>query len=113
ETAIGDYFTANPVEGTVGPEGPKGDKDDPGEPGPKGDKGDPGDPATVNLDTIPPGSIIQIDYEGETGWIYDGTPVTTRPTNRTDIRVWAIGGTNPPAFAITGDVHVPEAEETP
>lgn len=117
ETAIGDYFTVHPVpepdlSGYVQDNDPRlTDARAPLAHAHDWDDIQNTPDLTVNLDTIPPGAMFQIEADGTGGWTYDGSTITERPTARTDVRMWAIGGTTTPTFAITGDVHVPQVVE--
>lgn len=62
---------------------------------------------TLDLSKTAPGSIFVINYVSGS-WRYNNTVITTRPSSRSDIRMWAIGGATPPGFALTHDLHSPE-----
>lgn len=51
-----------------------------------------------------PGTIFEVVYDG-TNWLYAGTTVTSRPTNRTDLVMQCVNpiDTTVPAWAIAGD----------
>jgi len=62
---------------------------------------------TLSLDKIAPGVVFVINYvSGD--WRYNNNIITTRPSSRNDIRMWAVGGATPPGFALTHDMHSPE-----
>jgi hypothetical protein len=63
---------------------------------------------TGTLASLPPGGMFIINYING-NWNWNNTANwTSRPSNRADIRMWAIGGLAPPDFALTYDLHSPE-----
>lgn len=54
---------------------------------------------------LPPGSVIQVVYSGSGPW-------GSRPTSRTDLVVWWVGGpeSTKPAGALANDLHLPNAD---
>lgn len=62
-----------------------------------------GSPTYANL---PAGSVFTVHYDG-TNWVDEaGNTITTRPTSRTDIRMFAVNkvDTSTPSFALAGDI---------
>lgn len=62
-----------------------------------------GSPTYANL---PAGSVFTVHYDG-TNWVDEaGNTITTRPTSRTDIRMFAVNkvDTATPSFALAGDI---------
>lgn len=51
-----------------------------------------------------PGTVFEVVYNG-TNWLYAGTVVTSRPTNRTDLVMQCVNAidTTVPSWAIAGD----------
>ena len=51
-----------------------------------------------------PGTVFEVVYNG-TDWLYAGTVVTSRPTNRTDLVMQCVNAidTTVPSWAIAGD----------
>lgn len=62
---------------------------------------------TLSLDKIAPGAVFIINYVSG-AWKYNNATITTRPSTRADIRMWAIGGSTAPGFALTHDLFSPE-----
>jgi len=62
-----------------------------------------GAPTYANL---PAGSVFTVHYDG-TNWLDEaGNTITTRPTSRTDVRMFAVNkvDTSTPSFALAGDI---------
>ena len=62
---------------------------------------------TLTLAQLPPNTLFVINYVSG-AWKFEGATITARPTARSDLRMWAVGGTTPPNFAVTHDMHSPE-----
>jgi hypothetical protein len=61
----------------------------------------------ASLEQMAPGGIFVINFVSP-NWRYNNTTITARPSARSNIRMLAVGGTTPPAFALTHDMHAPE-----
>ncbi len=124
-----------PAAGATGPQGPTGPAGTPGNLGATGATGAAGTTAwagitgkpafigagataadartaigagtlsTITLNDLPAGSLIQCVWNGS-AWTYNGTPLSSRPSARTDIFMFLVGApaaTSDPAWAIPGD----------
>lgn len=57
----------------------------------------------LSLENLPPGGVFVVNFVSP-NWRYNNTTITERPTSRTDVRMFAVGGTVAPAFGITHDM---------
>lgn len=63
--------------------------------------------ALITLADLPPETLIRVRRSG-VNWTYNGVVITARPTSRTDIGVFFIGGVeaDQPAWALDDDIQL-------